>query len=252
MDKHTTTDISVTTSSHHALLWIGPNEALVANTHTYLQQQLCPHHGCGSCVACKQIIQHQHHALMWLEPEKNYTLDMIDQIRDGMAYTLSPGTSFFFVLQRADTLSIACSNRLLKSLEEPPLGYRFILLAQRTDTILPTVRSRCVAQTWYDQANTGTHTQLIEYFSHKKTASATEFLSFIDSAPINEYQSTLILDTLLTHWISVYQKARIKNDLTALAHVQPIIAHLCQYIEKPPMPGSTKLFWKNLFLQLYG
>ncbi len=252
MDTLTTTDTSVITLAHHALLWIGPDDLLVAKTHAYLQKLFCQHNSCNECISCKQITQHQHHALLWLEPEKNYTLELIEHISATMAYALAPGSLFFFVLQRADTLSTACSNRLLKSIEEPPAGYHFILLAQRTDTILPTIRSRCVTQTWYDQANTETHQQLIEYFSQKKSVPATEFLTFIESAPVNEYQSSIVIDALFTHWLRAYQKARVKNDVPALATIQPIIAQLFHAIEKPPMPGSTKLFWKNLFLQIYG
>jgi hypothetical protein len=248
----TTTDNAITIPSHHAHLWIGAENHLIAKTEQFLQQHLCPQGGCAACSTCAQIQQHQHHALLWLAPEKQYTLDIIDQIYATMAYALTPGSSFFFVLQRADTLSSACNNRLLKSLEEPTHGYTFILLAHRTDAILPTLRSRCIMHTWYDQADTHAHQQLIDYFTKKKVVPATEFMTFIDSAPINEYQTTLILDTLLTHWIRAYQKARLKNDLAAMAHMQQIIAHLYHHVEKPPMPGSTKLFWKNLFLQLYG
>jgi len=252
MDTHTPTDTSVTAYTHHALLWIGPDEVLVTKTHEYIQRQLCPHDGCSNCVVCKQITQHQHHTLLWLEPEKNYTLDMIDQLCNTMAYALTSGTSFFFVLQRADTLSVACSNRLLKALEEPPIGYQFILLAQRTDTLLPTIRSRCVMHTWYEPASTNTHWQIIEYFTYKKVASATEFLAFIDSSLLNEYQSNIIMDTILNHWVRAYQKARLKNDVDAFTHIYQVIVQLYAHIEKPPMPGSTKLFWKNLFLQMYG
>lgn len=252
MDTHAPANPSVATTTHHALLWIGPDELLATKAHEYLQKQLCLHDGCGNCIACKQISAHQHHALLWLEPEKQYTLDMIDQLCTTMAYALTPDALFFFVLQRADTLSIACSNRLLKALEEPPQGYRFILLAQRTDTLLPTIRSRCMMHTWYAPADTQTHQQLIEYFTPKKAVSATEFLTFIDAAPINEYQSSIIMDTILNHWIRSYQKARLKNDVNTLAHIQQVIVQLYLHIEKPPMPGSTKLFWKNLFLQIYG
>jgi DNA polymerase III subunit delta' len=47
------------------------------------------------------------------------------------------------VISPAESLNVAASNALLKSLEEPPSGVLFLLVSDRPATLLPTVRSRC-------------------------------------------------------------------------------------------------------------
>lgn len=63
------------------------------------------------------------------------------------------------VLYPAEALNVAAANALLKTLEEPPEGVVFVLVASRVDRLLPTIVSRCrqwpmgtptpeVAQAW--------------------------------------------------------------------------------------------------------
>ncbi len=47
------------------------------------------------------------------------------------------------IVDKADELNVAAANALLKSLEEPPAGAGFLLLADAPSRVLPTVRSRC-------------------------------------------------------------------------------------------------------------
>lgn len=47
------------------------------------------------------------------------------------------------VLQHADTLTIEAQNALLKILEEPPTNTFIFLLVQTTESLLPTILSRC-------------------------------------------------------------------------------------------------------------
>ncbi|MEO1311728.1 MAG: DNA polymerase III subunit delta' [Pseudomonadota bacterium] len=49
------------------------------------------------------------------------------------------------IIDKADELNVAAANALLKTLEEPPVGAHFILLADAPSRVLPTVRSRCRA-----------------------------------------------------------------------------------------------------------
>jgi DNA polymerase-3 subunit delta' len=48
------------------------------------------------------------------------------------------------VIHPADAMNIAASNALLKLLEEPPQGMRFVLLARRLQQVSATVLSRCM------------------------------------------------------------------------------------------------------------
>jgi DNA polymerase-3 subunit delta' len=47
------------------------------------------------------------------------------------------------LIQPADRLHPSASNALLKTLEEPHTGTSFVLVSDRPDRLLPTVRSRC-------------------------------------------------------------------------------------------------------------
>ena len=47
------------------------------------------------------------------------------------------------IIDPADDLERSAANALLKSLEEPPVGTFFLLVAHRPEGLLPTIRSRC-------------------------------------------------------------------------------------------------------------
>ncbi len=53
------------------------------------------------------------------------------------------GSRRAIIIHPADDLEVAAANALLKSLEEPPQGTFFLLVANRPARLLPTIRSRC-------------------------------------------------------------------------------------------------------------
>jgi len=234
-----------------AQLWVGPHDSLLEETYRYLQKIFCSHGGCYSCTTCNQIVQQQHHAICWLYPEKQYTLEHLKTISSTLAFALDPGTLFFFIIQKADALTVACSNQLLKSIEEPPQGYHFLLLADKANDILPTIRSRCITKTWYTQNSATEHLPIIDCFTKKNTVSPSTFASIIETSKISEHATKEIIEILFTHWGQLYKKALIKNNTDATNLALYMIEHFKKAIIMPPMPGSSKLFWKNLFLQIY-
>lgn len=221
-----------------AQLWIGSHDNALHKVEQFLQQMLCKNSGCNTCTTCMQIREKQHHALMWLHPEKNYTLDQLDDLFATLSFQLQPDELFFFIIQKADFLTPACANKLLKPMEEPPRGYHFILLAEHAEQILPTIRSRCVVYTL--ETTTAPHSShpLFENFTTKYSTSA-EFSKIIDSANINERESIELLDQIIRYWLT--------TDPTLFL----LITKLQQAQLHPPMPGSTTIFWRNLYLQLY-
>ncbi len=235
-----------------AQLWLGTHDTLTDRVIAYLQKQFCTQaddqSGCAVCTSCRQVREQQHHAAVWICPEKNYTLDMLNTIQERIAFALPDDQHCFFILQKADFLTTQCANSLLKSIEEPPEGYHFILCAERESYLLPTITSRCVVSSFQDEGSTTAHQTLYAYFTAPKPQQPLPFLKEIQSSTITEHQSLDLADQLLAYWLAQYTQTPVTE--------QPLIKKRVdlfkQALLKPPMPGSSKLFWKNLFLQYHG
>ncbi len=226
-----------------AYLWIGQRTQLQVEAERYLQTLFCStKNSCNVCPPCRQISQRQFHAISWWTPEKQYSVDDIDDLLARLRFANDPGSQFFFVLERADALPPACANRLLKSIEEPPTGYHFLLLAERRDMVLPTIRSRCIVRSWYADEEIGEHHQFIAEFTSKEQANPLVFLSALETAELNEHNSVAVLDAIMSYWV-----AELKQNNSRAHEVMAIVQHAYVVL---PMPGSAKLFWKNLYLQL--
>lgn len=237
-----------------AQLWIGSPDIIMAEVMTYLQKQFCPNAGCGLCVICTQLRAQQHHAVVWICPEKQYTLEDIEIIQERLAFALSDDERLFFILQKSDYLSKQCANSLLKSIEEPPKGYRFILCAERIETVLPTIQSRCIIRSFAKDGSVGQHHELYTYFVLQSNITQQSdrpisFLNYLQKCTVNETDSIELIDKLLGYWMQKYTTALVNKQphTVALKHVNL----LKKALVKPPMPGSSKLFWKNLYTQFY-
>lgn len=239
---------SITTTQNpllvsHTQLWIGNHDAIIPHIQTLLEKTLCPQHGCNTCNTCLQIRDHQHHAIMWLYPERTYTKSQFDELFHTASFALEPGALFFFIIQKADFLTPASANRLLKILEEPPSGYHFILTAERIDQLLPTIVSRCFVHEFKSDADKKRH-PLFNFFTKMPASNPVEFLKVLDQSKINERESVELMDDLLKYWIGVYKKKPQNQS------AQKALEALKTGFKQLPMPGSSKLFWKDIYLRL--
>ncbi len=231
-------------------LWFGHHQELLEKTQEFLQRVLCPRDNCGTCLTCQNIRQQQHHAIMWLTPEKSYTLPQLQPIFETISLQLAPDEHFFFIIEHADALTPACANSLLKVMEEPPTGYHFLLLAERQDTILPTIRSRAVISSFYTHDGIPKEHVLFSYFTGVKQYNPRDFLQDLERSAISERESIDLTDQLFTYWIHILKDGLQKNNPKTINHAQKIMRIFEQALLNPPMPGSAKLFWKNIFLQM--
>jgi len=154
---------------HHAYLFDGPEgvgknlgafalaQALVCTSPTSANE------ACGTCSACARAVpdpkttRAKHPDIVVLErglydpqsigrrtPE-NQDLS-IDQVRTLVlahaAYAPHEGRARVFIVRRAEEMSTAAANALLKTLEEPIEKTHFILLTSQPDALLPTILSR--------------------------------------------------------------------------------------------------------------
>lgn len=124
---------------------------------------------CGNCISCRHMkdflgkkkeelkfygedkrgkkvymyLRGDHPDFIYLAPEKGEI--KIDQIRGLKDFVyLSPALSKkkVVIIEPAETMNPFAQNALLKILEEPPQDTHFILITNRLEKILPTVRSR--------------------------------------------------------------------------------------------------------------
>ena len=59
-----------------------------------------------------------------------------------------------------------------------------------------------------------------------------------------------MLDLLLNHWLKEAKSAIQENNQEKYGVAQTKVKILKQALEYAPMPGSSKIFWRNLYLQM--
>lgn len=75
--------------------------------------------------------------------KRNITVDQVRAMQARLTTRPTLGSRRAIVIDPADDLEKGAANALLKSLEEPPAGTFFFLVAHRLGRLLPTIRSRC-------------------------------------------------------------------------------------------------------------
>jgi DNA polymerase III subunit delta' len=139
-----------------AYLFVGPSgvgKYLAAMALT--RAAICPEQpgqGCGSCETCRRVDQGVHPDVRVFAPRSEGNRNIpVEYLRN----EILPLTKFapfeakaaFLIFPQADVsfpvLHPEAANALLKTLEEPRAGVHFILLSERPDRLLPTIRSRC-------------------------------------------------------------------------------------------------------------
>jgi DNA polymerase-3 subunit delta' len=161
---------------HHAYLFAGPAGVGKGRAARLLAQAAnCEGSGpagiapgyredpCGACVPCRKIARGNHPDVLELseervmvkagrwEPRSGRTPSkdiVVDQVRDVVDHRLAmkryEGRRRFVLIDPADAMNPQAQNALLKTLEEPPEGTTLVLVAGSADSLLPTIRSRCL------------------------------------------------------------------------------------------------------------
>ncbi len=134
----------------HAYLVLGhPRGAALRLSERMLQLLFCASATapCGACPACRQVRERAHADALWVEPESKSRQIAIEVIREAVLPRLLQssyaGGWKALVVQYADRLTEAAANAFLKTLEEPPPKTLILLLTDRPEHLLPTIRSRC-------------------------------------------------------------------------------------------------------------
>jgi len=232
----------------HAHLLSAPHSSLEKEAIAFLQQSLCAQKGCGTCLECRQISEKTHHSVIWIAPEKRYSVDDLAIIFEKTQFGLNDDELFFFVITQADFLNTFCANSLLKIVEEPPAGYNFLFLAERPESVLPTIRSRCV---FTRSTTVGIERELPSLVHHFKSfqSDPVSFTKEVGQCSMTELECITYVDDLLRYWIDIYKRALEQQQTPQAAKAHAMVTLMKNALKKPPAPGSSKIFWKHLFLE---
>ena len=155
----------------HALLIHGPQGVgKLAFAMALAQALLCERPGrrglaCGRCPACGWFTAGNHPDFRCIAPQslmeerqqdedeeettekadggRYITVKQVRALGGLLEVSAHRGGAKVIVLHPAESLNVQAANALLKSLEEPPEGSYFLLVAHRAGCIPPTVLSRC-------------------------------------------------------------------------------------------------------------
>jgi len=102
---------------------------------------------CGRCESCMKFIHGNHPDVIRLTHEKPNVIK-VDEIRDQLVSTADRkpvGDRYkVYIIDEAEKMNPQAQNAALKSIEEPAERTVILLLTSRPESLLPTIRSRCI------------------------------------------------------------------------------------------------------------
>jgi DNA polymerase-3 subunit delta' len=96
-----------------------------------------------SCRSCKKF-NNDHPDFLCIGWHEKIKVADIDALLEFSSLTPLLSKNKIVVIDNAENITWEASNKLLKVLEEPPLGFVFILVSCNPDAIIPTILSRCI------------------------------------------------------------------------------------------------------------
>lgn len=130
----------------HAYLFCGaPGSGMQEAALALAQSLVCPNGGDGTCDECRRVAHRTHSDVHFLEPTgvSGYRVEQVRELIDDTMRAPVRANVKVYIIDRADTLRDSSANALLKTIEEPPEGVVFILIAPSSESVLPTIVSRC-------------------------------------------------------------------------------------------------------------
>ncbi|MCL2362622.1 MAG: hypothetical protein FWC73_12525 [Defluviitaleaceae bacterium] len=156
--------------SSHAYVLEGEAAERLALAREYAKGLNCldnngPRDACGHCLSCRVFESGNHPDIFFVTGTKATGIgveDVRSQIVEEMTTSPFKYRYKIFFIDKAETLTPAAQNALLKTIEEPAAYGVFLFLAAHVHTLLPTVLSRCVTIKLGEKLVTSEHEALAE------------------------------------------------------------------------------------------
>jgi DNA polymerase-3 subunit delta' len=135
-----------TGDASHAYLFHGPRGVGKADAARAFAAALLAEGARDADSSFGRALRGSHPDLTWVTPSGAHEMllaDIAEPVVRGATRTPMEGAKRVFVIDRAETMSDAVANSMLKTLEEPAAYVHFILMTSQPERLLPTIASRC-------------------------------------------------------------------------------------------------------------
>ena len=137
---------------HHALLLYSlPGNGAEALCYGISRWLICQNKeglkSCGKCHSCRLMLAGTHPDYHVLAPEKGKTTVSVESVRkltEILSSHAQQGGAKVTYIPKTEALTDAAANALLKTLEEPSKETYFLLGCEKQESLLATLRSRCL------------------------------------------------------------------------------------------------------------
>ncbi|HBY05632.1 MAG: polymerase III, delta'' subunit protein [candidate division TM6 bacterium GW2011_GWE2_42_60] len=199
----------------------------------------------------RQLVhEHKHPQVRWVERSGGaYKRDDLEEVFTESSARRGERERLVFVFDRADLLTESCANSLLKLVEEPPGGVFFLFLASRREFVIPTIVSRSVIFEFSGECVAVGH-GLVALFKNPQIATHADLTRVLEAEPLSEHETKQVLDTLLVYWQDSFKTALEQHDLEKQSQAERMLKLFAYGLDRIPMPGGAKFFWRTLFLFL--
>lgn len=184
----------------------------------------------------------------WLDKASVISVDQIRTLAEKLSLTATYGPYQIAIINRADTMTIAAYNSLLKTLEEPPGSCVLLLLSERDAALPATIHSRC--QRLLMPAPTTP--QSLDWLQQQGVAMADVALEFARGGPLLALEFASQRDLAAISVVREHWKAFISEHHSPASLAAEAAKHLNTIESLTLFMQWTAEFAKNIELSLVG
>jgi len=208
---------------------------------------------CRTCHTCQRIERMQHPDLVVVEADEAGGTLKVDQVRElQRGLSLSPYEASYKIalLLRFEEANPNAANALLKTLEEPPPQVVLLVTAQDTETLLPTIVSRCevvrLRPLPIDEVSQGLQTiweipedeaKLLAHLSNGRPG----YASWLYQNPEHRERRTV--------WLNDHQRLLSANRIERFHYAENLAKDKTEFLQ---ILQTWQSFWRDVMLKVSG
>ncbi len=134
---------------HHAYIFVGiAGSGKTTTARILAAMENCEKspglHPCGTCEHCKTIFEGTHTDVEEVDAAGSFAkVEQVRKLKSDAHYNALTASVKYYIIDECHAMSSASNDALLKLLEEPPPGVRFVLCSTDVRKMRPAILSRC-------------------------------------------------------------------------------------------------------------